>query len=152
MHKNTDFKAFYGWGGFNLFQIDGKYYRAHFDMVDNSYEIRYGDSMERFFIMKPMTFDFNATYRGNNNDSIVLTKEGRLTYENVDYQVMLIDNSYYAVKGRIFKRIAMVDKNRFQFVSDALYTTSDLIEATIDEVLGDLKRILVINLCFLAIA
>lgn len=140
VHKNTDFKAFYGWGGFNLFQIDGKYYRAHFDMVDNSYEIRYGDSMERFFIMKPMTFDFNATYRGNNNDSIVLTKEGRLTYENVDYQVMLIDNSYYAVKGRIFKRIAMVDKNRFQFVSDALYTTSDLIEATIDEVLGDLKK------------
>lgn len=140
MHKNTDFKAFYGWGGFNLFQIDGKYYRAHFDMVDNSYEIRYGDSMERFFIMKPMTFDFNATYRGNNNDSIVLTKEGRLTYENVDYQVMLIDNSYYAVKGRIFKCIAMVDKNRFQFVSDALYTTSDLIEATIDEVLGDLEK------------
>jgi len=138
VHKNTDFKAFYGWGGFNLFQIDGKYYRAHFDMVDNSYEIRYGDSMERFFIMKPMTFDFNATYRGNRNDSIVLTKEGRLTYENVDYQVMLIDNSYYAVKGRIFKCIAMVDKNRFQFASDALYTTSDLIETTIDEVLGDL--------------
>ncbi len=150
----TDFKVFgtsqtYGSDAYRLFQIDGKYYRISFEAnEENNYkteEIRMvvdsssGDSIERYCIAENASFDFNGTYR-NNGDSIVLTKEGKLTYENTDYQIMLIDNSYYAVNGRTFKRIATIESDKFQFVSEALYSTSDLIEATIDEVLGDLEK------------
>lgn len=143
----TDFKAFYGFGWYRLFQIDGKYYRISFEQnEENNYRtegIRItvnsssGDSVERYCLMEDVSFDFNGTYR-NNDDSIVLTKDGKLTYDDVEYQVVTIDGKKYAKNGSTFKNIATVDKNKFQFVSEALYSTSDLIVATIDEVLGDL--------------
>lgn len=148
----TDFKVFgtsqtYGSDSYRLVQIDGKYYRISFEAnEENNYkteEIRMvvdsssGDSVERYCLMEDVSFDFNGTYR-NNGDSIVLTKDGKLTYDDVEYQVVTIDGKKYARNASTFKRIATVDENKFQFVSEALYATSDLIEATIDEVLGDL--------------
>ena len=143
----TDFKVFDGRNGYCLLQIDGKYYRFSFEQnEENNYRtegIRItvnsssGDSIERYCLMEDVSFDFNGTYR-NNGDSIVLNKDGKLNYDNVEYQVVTIDGKKYARNDSTFKRIATVEQNKFQFVSEALYSTSDLIEATIDEVLGDL--------------
>lgn len=145
----TDFKVFDGRNGYTLLQINGKYYRFSFEHnEENNYRtegIRItvnsssGDSVERYCLMEDESFDFNGTYR-NNDDSVVLTKDGKLTYNNFEYQVVTIDGKKYARNASIFKRISKADENEFQFVSDALYTTSDLIEATIDEVLGDLEK------------
>ena len=151
-YTQTDFKVFgtsqtYGSDAYRLVQIDGKYYRISFEAnEENNYkteEIRMvvnsssGDSVERYCLMEDVSFDFNGTYR-NNGDSIVLTKDGKLTYDDVEYQVVTIDGKKYARNSSTFKHIATVDENKFQFVSEVLYATSDLIEATIGEVLGDL--------------
>lgn len=143
----TDFKVFDGRNGYTLLQINGKYYRFSFEHnEENNYRtegIRItvnsssGDSVERYCLMEDVSFDFNGTYR-NNVDSIVLNKDGKLKYDNVEYQVVTIDGKKYARNDSTFKLIAKVDENYFQFVSEAQYSTSDLIEATIDEVLGDL--------------
>lgn len=145
----TDFKVFDGRNGYTLLQINGKYYRFSFEHnEENNYRtegIRItvnsssGDSVERYCLMEDVSFDFNGTYR-NNGDSIVLTKDGKLTYNNFEYQVVTIEGKKYARNASTFKRISKADENEFQFVGEALYTTSDLIEATIDEVLGDLKK------------
>lgn len=148
-HTKTDFKVFDGRNGYTLLQINGKYYRFSFEHnEENNYRtegIRItvnsssGDSVERYCLMEDVSFDFNGTYR-NNDDSVVLTKDGKLTYNNFEYQVVTIDGKKYARNASIFKCISKADENEFQFVGDALYTTSDLIEATIDEVLGDLEK------------
>lgn len=147
-YSNTDFKVYRDANSYRLFQIDGKYYRITLEsnpeihktekinVVVNSSS---GDSIERYCITENASFDFYGTYR-NNGDSIVLTKDGKLTYDNVDYQVVTIDGKKYARNASTFKCISKADENEFQFVSEALYTTSDLIEATIDEVLGDLEK------------
>lgn len=143
----TDFKVFDGRNGYTLLQINGKYYRFSFEHnEENNYRtegIRITvnsssvDSVERYCLMEDVSFDFNGTYR-NNIDSIVLNKDGKLKYDNVEYQVVTIDGKKYARNDSTFKLIAKVDENYFQFVSEAQYSTSDLIEATIGEVLGDL--------------
>lgn len=148
-YTQTDFKVFRDYDSYSLFQIDGKYYRISFEAnEENNYkpeEIRMvvnsssGDSVERYCLMEDVSFDFNGTYR-NNGDSIVLTKDGKLIYNNFEYQVVTIDGNKYARNASIFRRISKADENEFQFVSDALYTTPDLIKATIDEVLGDLEK------------
>ena len=145
----TDFKVFDGRNGYTLLQINGKYYRFSFEHnEENNYRtegIRItvnsssGDSVERYCLMDDVSFDFNGTYR-NNDDSVVLNKDGKLKYDNVEYQVVTIEGKKYARNASTFKRISKADENEFQFVGEALYTTSDLIEATIDEVLGDLKK------------
>lgn len=93
----TDFKVFDGRNGYTLLQINGKYYRFSFEHnEENNYRtegIRItvnsssGDSVERYCLMEDVSFDFNGTYR-NNIDSIVLNKDGKLKYDNVEYQVV----------------------------------------------------------------
>lgn len=148
VYSNTDFKVYCDANFYRLFQIDGKYYRVTLETNAETHkteEIRVvinstsGDSIERYCIAENASFDFYGTYR-NNGDSIVLTKDGKLTYDNVEYQVVTIDGKKYARNASTFKRISKVDENEFQFVDEALYSTSDLIEATVDEVLSDLEK------------